>query len=106
MSKKLYKVDGNGFKCLKMDNKCVLPKKGQKQQKMEIIKKYQKLITKYGGKMSKMPIREKDCQLSQYLFSSFFWIETTPTNATSRFRTIFGSRDTNFGPFFVKIRIF
>ena len=28
--------------------------------------------------------------------SSFFWLETTPKNVTSRFHTMFGSRDTNF----------
>ena len=37
--------------------------------------------------------------------SSFFWLETTQQNGTSRFHTMFGSRDTNLLPFLAKIGI-
>ena len=77
-------------------------------------------ITKYGEKMKtidKMSKNVKKCQKNgpktankwsnlKTNMPSFFWLETTPKNCTSRFHTIFSSRDTHFRPFLAKIRIF
>ena len=43
---------------------------------------------------------QKNGQNSKHLLSSFFWLETTRKNVTSRLHTMFVSRDTNFRPFF------
>ena len=57
--------------------------------------KWPKNGPKTGQKMAK--IKKNYCHLQ---------LETTPKNVTSRFHTMFGSRDTNFRPFLAKIGIF
>ena len=63
-------------------------------------------ITKYVEKVTKIDKNVKQCkkmpktglkrpksgQISEILFPSFFWLETTSKNGTSHFHTMFGSR--------------
>ena len=83
----------NCKKCQKITNNCKISE-----------------ITKYGEKMPKIDTNVKQCQKMpkkraqngqkmaklKTKLSSFFWLETTSKNGTSRFHTMFGSRDTHF----------
>ena len=44
----------------------------------------------------------KNGQISEFFFSSIFWLKTTSKNGTSHFHTMFGSRDMHFLAFWVK----
>ena len=95
--KKAKKVNKNGNKCQKITNNCKISE-----------------ITKYGEKLAKFDKNVKQCKkmpktglkrpqngkISKTYLSSFFWLETTSTNCTSHFHTMFGSRDTHFRSFF------
>ena len=44
----------------------------------------------------------KNGKISEFFFSSFFWLETTSKNGTSNLHTMFGSRDMHFMLFWGK----
>ena len=48
----------------------------------------------------------KKCKKCQKQAKNVFLARNYPKNGTSRFHTMFGSKDTNFGPFLAKIGIF
>ena len=65
-------------------------------------------MTKMSNNAKKCQKRAKNSKKMTKLkkYESFFWLETTSKNGTSRFHTMFGFRDTHFRSFLAKIRIF
>ena len=108
----------NALKCIQI----YIPQKGQKSPKraknakkwpkiannfkISEITKYREIMTtidQHVNKRKQMPktsqTRKKMAKFKTKMLS-FFWLETTSKNGTSRFHTMFGSRDIHFRSFF------
>ena len=101
MAKNCQTMVKNGKKWQKIANNC----------KISEITKYGENWQQIAKNVKKMPKTVQNGpngqKMGQFLFfSSFFWLETTQQNSTSRFHTMFGSKDTNLWPFLAKIHIF
>ena len=86
-------MEKNVKKCQKITNNCKISEITKYGEKMKTIYKNLKQCKK--GQKTGLK-RPKNGQISDFFLSSFFWLETTSKNGTSRFHTMFGYRDTHF----------
>ena len=99
----------HGFKCLKIHSNAYSPKRAKKCQKMVTNVKKCKKITNDCKilEITKLVKNEKNWQKCQQMLKMPKTGSKLPNkNGTSRFHTMFGSRDKHFRSFLAKICIF